>query len=201
MPPKPSSETLADASMWPALITQISHLTFIYLDEVTHPVRYLSGSQEVNRWILHSSWLCCIQSDRLISARSKSTPAPPVKASGRLWSRWDPPSNKKRRADFTPCDLRGVKSGRQGHNNQCQNMRYWWKVSEMAGMYTGSCRRSMGVSRAWSWLIHNVLCGVTVMWGSKQRRGLLAVQRLSWCTEKSQDLWRKSSNFYVLRLC
>lgn len=36
-------------------------------------------------------------------------------------------------------------------------MWYWWKVSEMAGTYTGSCRHSVGVSWAWSRLIHNVV--------------------------------------------
>lgn len=60
-----------------------------------HPFSYLSSSQGMSKWILHSSWLPSIQHDRLISTLSKSTPAPPVKAVSLLRSRWGPPSNKR----------------------------------------------------------------------------------------------------------
>ena len=79
-----------------------------------------------------SLWTSHIQSDRLISALSKPTPAPPVKATV-LHRADDVPWVIKRRADFTPCDRRGAKSVRLGHDNQYKNMWYWWKLSETAG--------------------------------------------------------------------
>lgn len=81
---------------------------------MTHSVRYLSGSQGVNQWIWHSSWLSCFQSDRLISTLSKSTLAPPVKASRLLWSRWGPLSNKTESWFYTVwparCEVRTLRT-------------------------------------------------------------------------------------------
>lgn len=97
-------------------------------------------------WIARGLLLPSIQTDRLIS--TLSTPAPTVKAVTPLRV----PRVINPRAAFTPCDLCGVKSGHGGRDNQCQNTRYWWRMSEMSGTYMGSCRRSAGFYQAQSWL-------------------------------------------------
>lgn len=87
----PKFINVTDACNW----SIISHLQFIQLNEMLHLFHYPSHSQGVSEWILHILWLFSIQSDRLISTLSKSTPALPVKAVSLLRSRWVPRSNKQ----------------------------------------------------------------------------------------------------------
>lgn len=154
------SNTRADVSMWAVLITQAQLLISIYPARRGDAYSRLSVCLTGSRWVNFN----LVLSDRLISALSTSTAAPPVKANHLLWGRRRPPSNKAGEliSHRVTCEVRSqdtedttINVRTCGIDERCQK---WPELS------VGPCRHSAGVSWAWSWLIQNVFSsGITVM--------------------------------------